>query len=527
MTGERQPVAAALVKGKSDQPWIPATMADAFVFRSEHNRAAPMVLTPDGVSLSYERVRQLADRLRSRLAALGVSPGDKVGLYLTNEPAWMVASYAAWMHGCTAVACSAMLPPPEALRTLDGTAVRVVVARDTMPLDGFGGESVAVSGTGELASPGPEAAAGEPALPGDEMAAFIICTSGTSGTPKAVAHSHAQLRTAVLQMVDAYARTKEFRHTVAPDRVAPGTIFTPFGHIGSYYSTGLRLWLGRPVVLVPKFNLDNLRALLSRWSYEAFQLTPAMVHALAFAEGPVDLRGLRYVTSGTAPLPAATRDAFETRYGIPVLQAYGMTEAGTIAQERYEDAVAGRRGPGVVGRPAAGVEVRILDPEGAECAVGEVGEVTVRTQTMGSNAFTGDSFASADGWIHTGDLGMLDRDGLIHLTGRIKDIIITGGLKIDPAEVEDAMRLSPLVLDTVVVPLPDPRLGEVPVAAVVWAMAPNVEVLRRDLRDRIAHYKVPRSYFAVDELPRNQLGKVDRLGASQLAMRASADGQLQ
>ena len=502
-------------------------MAEAFAFRSEHNRASSMVLTPDGISLTYGEVRQLSDRLRSRLAALGVSPGDKVGLYLTNEPAWMVASLAAWMHGCTPVACSAMLRPLEALRTLDGTAVRVVVARETMPLEGFDGETVAVSEFGELASSGPGAAVGEPALPGAEMPAFIICTSGTSGTPKAVAHSHAQLRTAVLQMVDAYARTKEFRHTVAPDRVPPSIIFTPFGHIGSYYSTGLRLWLGRPVVLVPKFTLENLRAILSRWRCEAFQLTPAMVHELAFAEGPVDLGGLRYVTSGTAPLPAATKDAFETRYGIPVLQAYGMTEAGTIAQERYQDAVAGRRGPGVVGRPAAGVEVRILGPQGVECARGQVGELVVRTQTMASNAFTSGTFASADGWLHTGDLGMLDRDGLIHVTGRIKDMIITGGLKIDPAEVEDAMRLSPLVLDTVVVPLPDPRLGEVPVAAVVWAMDPDVDALRRDLRDRIAHYKVPRSYFAVAELPRNQLGKVDRLGASQLAMRASADGLLQ
>ena len=176
---------------------------------------------------------------------------------------------------------------------------------------------------------------------------------------------------------------------------------------------------------------------------------------------------MKYVTSGTAPLSVDTRDRFEKRFGVPVMQAYGMTEVGAVAQERYEDVVAGRRGPGSVGRLAAGVEVEIrhLDDDRPP---GE-GEILVRTDEVSTEFLGGAAVpVDADGWFATGDVGRLD-DGILYVTGRLQEKIIVGGFNVYPAEVEDAARRSALVEDAVVVGLADDRLGERPVAGIVWA----------------------------------------------------------
>ncbi|TMK54657.1 MAG: long-chain fatty acid--CoA ligase, partial [Actinobacteria bacterium] len=176
-----------------------------------------------------------------------------------------------------------------------------------------------------------------------------------------------------------------------------------------------------------------------------------MIHMLATSDEPLDLRTVKYVTSGTAPLSMDTRERFEARYGVAVMQAYGMSELGAVAQERYDDVVAGRRGPGSVGRIAAGVDVKFrhLDDDRP---VGE-GEILVRTDEASSEFIGGERVpVDEDGWFATGDVGRLD-DGILYITGRVQEKIIVGGFNVYPAEVEDVARRSVLVTDAVVVGL--------------------------------------------------------------------------
>src|SRR5262249_39389667 len=183
------------------------------------------------------------------------------------------------------------------------------------------------------------------------------------------------------------------------------------------------------------------------------------------------------------------------RYGVPVMQAYGMTELGAVAQERYDDVVAGRRGPGSVGRIAAGVEVKIR-PLDDDRPAGE-GELLVRTDEASTEFMGGAAVpVDGDGWFATGDVGRID-DGILYITGRVQEKIIVGGFNVYPAEVEDAARASRLVDDAVVVSLPDDRLGEIPVAGVVWTGEPAADALVAELRAHPAPYTVPPAVFPI------------------------------
>jgi acyl-CoA synthetase (AMP-forming)/AMP-acid ligase II len=288
--------------------------------------------------------------------------------------------------------------------------------------------------------------------------------------------------------------------------------------MAGYSRLAFRMWIGRPTLIVPKFTVAAARAALARFAFDSLQLTPTMIHMLATTDEPLDLSSVKYVTSGTAPLTIATRELFEARYGVPVMQAYGMSEVGAVAQERYDDVVAGRRGAGSVGRLAAGVEVKIC-PLDDDRPSGE-GEILVRTDEASTEFIGGDPVpVDADGWFSTGDVGRFD-DEILYITGRVQEKIIVGGFNVYPAEVEDAARRSALVRDAVVVAVPDERLGERPVAGIVWSGAPDEDALLAELRANLAHYKVPRVLFALDAVPLTTREKVDRRRASELARAA-------
>ena len=278
---------------------------------------------------------------------------------------------------------------------------------------------------------------------------------------------------------------------------------------------GFRMWIGRPTLIVPRFTVAAVRALLARFDMDALQLTPTMIHMLATTDLPLDLQGVKYVTSGTAPLSIDTRERFEERYGVPVMQAYGMSEVGAVAQERYDDVVAGRRGPGSVGRIAAGVEVKIRHLDDDRPA-GE-GEILVRTDEATSEFIGGERVpVDEDGWFATGDVGRM-HDDILYITGRVQEKIIVGGFNVYPAEVEDVARRSALVSDAVVVGLPDERLGEIPVAGIVWTGARDDAALLEEMRGELAHYKVPRALFSLERVPLTPRDKVDRKLAAEIA----------
>lgn len=218
--------------------------------------------------------------------------------------------------------------------------------------------------------------------------------------------------------------------------------------------------------------------------------------------------------NGAAPEETARR--FEERYGVPILRNYGQTEfIGAIAFERYEDVKAGLRPPGSVGRIAPGIEVSIRDAEGTEVPDGEVGEIWARGSSQMSGYLDPSGQAQGrpdDGFIGTGDLGIVHEGGFLSVVGRVRDVIICGGFNIYPAQVEAALNRVPGVAESVVAALPDDRLGEIPVALVVGDGSVTLDgsALREALRTQMAPYEVPRRVDVVDVLPRTPNGKLDR-----------------
>jgi acyl-CoA synthetase (AMP-forming)/AMP-acid ligase II len=501
----------------------PTSLLDIAVRRARHDRSTPILLTIDDhepyavESTSYGDVLDRATALADALADAGVAAGDRVGCYLSNSPSWVVASLAVWMRGAAVAAAGTLLPGPEASRLFALADAKVVVAVSGAPALDTSASIVAVDEDGAVIGREPTAWGGEEvALPGDDELAVAIFTSGTTGEPKGVTHTHFDLVAAARRVAGAYARTNDYRPAPAPAHLPPGIVFNPFGHLAGYSRLAFRMWIGRPTVIIPKFTVAAAKALLSRFPMDTLQLTPTMIHMLATTDEPLDLSGVKYVTSGTAPLSVDTRERFEARYGVPVMQSYGMSEVGAVSQERYDDVIAGRRGPGSVGRLADGVEVRFR-PLDDDRPAGE-GEILVRTDEATKELIGGAPVPiDEDGWFATGDVGRMD-DGILYITGRVQEKIIVGGFNVYPAEVEDMARRSSLVDDVVVVAVPDDRLGERPVAGVVWSGVPDPDGLLNELRSSLAAYKVPRQLFVLDAVPLTARDKVDRRRVVELAL---------
>lgn len=503
----------------------PGSLAEIAELRAGRDPATPFLLTigeadPYPVrELTYRDITESAADLTGALLAAGVAPGECVGCYLPNSPSWVVASLGVWGARGVVAAVGTLVPDVEAARlfALAGVRTVVTVADDSELEHGF--RVLRVDADGVLAAPDADGAVAHrpvvSAVPAADELAVAVFTSGTTGRPKGVPHTHGDIVASAQRVAAGYARTVAYRPDPAPPHLGPGVVFNPFGHMAGYVRLAFRMWIGRPTVIVPKFTVPAVRALLTRFTMDSLQLTPTMIHMLATTEESLDLRDVKYVTSGTAPLSIATRERFEARYDVPVMQAYGMTEIGVVAQERLADVQAGRRGPGSVGRIAAGVEVRIRHLDDDRPA-GE-GEILVRTDEATTEFIGGEPLpVDAEGWFATGDVGRID-DGILSITGRAQEKIIVGGFNVYPAEVEDVLRRSLLVHDAVVVGMPDERLGEVPVAGVVWAGEADDAVLLEEIRAELAHYKVPRALFRLDAVPLTAREKVDRRRAADLA----------
>jgi acyl-CoA synthetase (AMP-forming)/AMP-acid ligase II len=505
----------AVLRRKADDP---------FLLTIEEREPHPVT------ARTYGEVRARAAALAAALVEAGATPGERVGCYLSSAPCWVVGTLGAWWAGVQIAAVGTLLPGPEAARLFEVAQVKTVISVKGAPPLPSSFRVVTVTPEGDLADDSaPVPAAGRPvpavSLPDPDATAAIFFTSGTTGLPKGITYTHGDFVTAAKRIAGGYARNTGYRPSAAPPQLAPGVVFNPFGHTAGFIRLSFRMWIGRATVLIPKFTVPAARAYLARYAPDSLQLTPTMIHMLATSENAPDLSGLTYVTSGTAPLSAVTRELFETRFGVPVMQAYGMTEVGTVSQERLADVLAGRRGPGSVGRIATGVEVRIRPLADEDRPAGE-GEILVRGKEMPAEFVGGAAVPlDGDGFFATGDIGRLD-DGILYITGRAQEKIIVGGFNVYPAEVEDAARRSPLVRDAVVVGVPDDRLGERPVAGIVWDGEPDTAALLAQLRAGLAAYKVPREVFAIDAVPLTPRDKVDRRRATELARTELAGTEL-
>ena len=274
-------------------------------------------------------------------------------------------------------------------------------------------------------------------------------------------------------------------------------------------------YVGRPLLLMEKFNAARVVELVERYRIDNLFLMPTMLYDLCALDEPVDLSTVRAVLVAGQALDSQLRRRFEERFGIPIATNYGSTETGHVAGWTRADLVAGRWKPGSAGRVYEGVSLEIRDEEGRALGLEEVGEICVRSDL--AKGYLGDREASGElirnGWVHSGDVGYLDDDGVLFLVGRKRDMIKTGGFQVWPAELEEVLRSHPAVADVAVIGVPDERMGEVPKAYVV---APDIvsagmgAELKEYVRDRLAHFKAIRQVEFVPALPRTETGKINR-----------------
>ena len=465
-----------------------------------------------------------AARLGDALRDAGIGPGDRVVLRLGNDATFLPGLAGVWLAGAAAVVMHPATPASEISRVQDAFGVSATVTAEdhrlvTSVVGRSSGADAVTNEDERLITSAVEASTG---VDSDDTA-LVLLTSGSTGEPKGVALSHAAVWENLRATVSAFR--SDTRPTPIPTEAKPpNLIANPLSHTAGVVRLLFALYVGRPVVLLRKFDARAAHAAVHRHGIDHLTLNPAMLRMLLDELGPgEDLGAVRYVSSGTAPLPPALREAFEARFGVPVIGAYGQTEAfGAIAVENVRDVLAGRCRPGSVGRPLPGVEVRIVRPDGQPADAGEDGEIQARSRSVTSGYIGTDTAPplTDDGWLRTGDLGHFDPDGYLFITGRLKNIIICGGFNIVPEEVEARLVEDPAVRAAAVVAVPDERLGEIPVA-VVESEGEAADILAR-VADRLAAYKRPRLLFTVDALPRVANGKVDQPEVRRIAAKLAS-----
>jgi long-chain acyl-CoA synthetase len=492
------------------------SLAHLLATRAAERPGFPVTYVEDEGPWSAGALAGAADALAARLADVGVGPGDRVLVRLGNDERFLAAATATWLRGAALIAMHPAAPFAEAERVVASMGARAVVGD---PADaGPGGELGWPWLSLERLDPG--VAPTPLVVPDvdDRDAALILLTSGSTGAPKGVVLTHANGWANLRATVSAFRR--DTRMGPLPDTPRPpNLIANPLSHTAGVVRTLFALYVGRSVVLLRKFDPLAAKAAIDRHAIDNLTINPAMLRMLLDALPPdADLGAVRYVSSGTAPLPPALREAFEARFAVPVLQAYGQTEAfGGIAIENAKDVLAGRRRRGSVGRALPGVELRITDA-GTDVEPGAIGEIWARTRASTAGYVGDDANAASpvdpDGWLHTGDLGRLDDDGYLYVTGRLRNVIICGGFNVVPEEVQAALVADPAVRDAAVLGLPDDRLGEVPIA-VVESSDTSAEISAR-VASALAPYKRPRHILVVDRLPRVPNGKVDQRATREL-----------
>lgn len=464
-------------------------------------------------SVTRAELRASAGRLADALTAAGLAPGQAVTVMLSGGPEVVAALFGVWMAGGVYVPLNPRTGPTEVAHVLEAVPPAAVVTRAE---DAGRTGSVPVVLADQALGFRVPSAVDTSAPPLEADVAIITFTSGTTGAPKPVPQRHS----GVLAMFEPIlgkllaGRTGSVQER---DEPMPNLVPLSLSLWAGLYNVLFAFRVGAAAVVMERFDTGEFARLVARFGIRSTVLPPAAMVMLSDDESLTSLAPLRYVRSITAPLSPLQARRFRDRFGVFVLNGYGQTEFGgeIVGWNAAEAKEFGETHLGAVGRPYDGVGLRILDDDGRDVPVGEEGELWVRTPALEAGTAAGAQLSdrmSPDGWFRSGDIGRLDDEGFLWLSGRVSDMINRGGLKVHPGEIEEVLRLSPAVDDCAVVGAPDDRLGEVPWAFVV--PAPGADVDEADLvarcREQLAPYKVPTRFVAVAELPRSEIGKVLR-----------------
>jgi acyl-CoA synthetase (AMP-forming)/AMP-acid ligase II len=474
--------------------------------------AQPALLAPDGPSLSYSQLRRVVDEAADSLAELGISRGDRLAMVYPNGADAVVLFLAASVVA-TACPLNPAYKEEEFRFFLADVGARALLvppgggeeARRALPEGAFVIEAaLGADGKLRMESSAPRTAGRTAGKPDPDDVALVLHTSGTTSRPKRVALLHRNL----VASVENIAATYELTGDDVSLAIMP--LFHVHGLVASTLST---LHSGGTVVTAARFNTLGFWSLAEshRATWFSASPTPHQMFLGRVRRGrPAAAARLRFVRSCSAALTPATMAEMEERYGVPVLEAYGMTEA--AHQMASNPLPPDLRLPGTVGR-GTGVRVEIMTDDGRLLAPGAEGEVVVRGPNV-IDAYESNPGANAsafrDGWFRTGDRGVLDERGYLRLIGRIKELINRGGEKIAPAEIDEVLEAHPSVREAVTFGMPHPTWGEEVAAAVVVSGPVSVRDLQRWCRERLADFKVPKVIHVVDAIPRTATGKIQR-----------------
>jgi len=459
---------------------------------------AGSAIADSSTSLTNAEFLARVQAVAAQLADLGITSGDVVALRLTNRVEFVILLFAAWRLGATITPVNPALTDVEVTRQLDDSAAKLlVIEEDAAGVGGVPTLSIADLARETLVEVAPvENASG---------LALLIYTSGTTGVPKGVMLDHANLDAMT-------AMGQEALQVGGDDRCL---LILPLFHVnGIVVSILTPLRAGASVVIAERFNPNSFFDVIARERPTFFSAVPTIYSMLAALPDDVrpDTSSVRYAVCGAAPASAELLARFEDRFGFPLVEGYGLSEAtcgSTI------NPVHGKRKAGTVGLPFPGQDLRILGSDGNTLPPGENGEVEVR----GANVMRGylgrpnDTAAVLNnGWLRTGDLGHLDEDGYLTIVGRSKEMIIRGGENIYPKEIEDVLTGDPAVLEAAVVGVPDEKWGEVVVAFVQARPGTTVDVdaLKARCREQLSGYKRPTAIHVLEVLPKSAVGKLDK-----------------
>ncbi|MDQ0141676.1 class I adenylate-forming enzyme family protein [Cupriavidus necator] len=471
-----------------------------------HAAAAPdrPALNYLGRTFTYGKLWRRVERASAHLAATwGIRAGDRVGTLCLNHELQLVLLFACARVGAMFAPLNYRLAPAELraiaahaqLAALFHDAAHEALARDA------GGAGPVLPLARLIDHPAPFGVVHAP-VPG-HAPLLLAYTSGTTGKPRGAVHTQAGLL--------ANARASWWAHGMTPDDHVLSVL--PLFHVGGLCIQTLpALLAGAQVTLHDRFAPQAWLEAVALARPSLSLMVPATLRAVLEHPGwaDADLSALRGVMAGSSTIPRSYIEAFHAR-GVPLGQVYGATETGPVSVVlKLEEAMAR---PGYAGWPQPEAEVRLAGPDGAEVPPGAVGELWVRGANLMAGYWNQPDHGLPDGWFRSGDLAHRAADGCIEVVGRSKDMIISGGENIYPAEIENVLAGLPGVQECAVVGVADARWGEVPVAVIVPAPgaargALAAEPLRELLAARIARFKLPREVVLMDDLPRSALGKV-------------------
>lgn len=465
-----------------------------------------------GPSVTYEQLRQQVEALVTQLNQLGLGRSDRIAMALPNGLE-VIASFLAASTVGTAAPLNPAYTRDEFKFYLEDTGARALIVPPGDCDEGraAAGDQVLLIEAGldkdgrvQFSSTGTPGAPRLSENPGPDDIALILHTSGTTSRPKRVPLSHANLLTSARNVAETY------RLTAADVSLCVMPLFHVHGLVASTLAT---LFTGGTVVVPPKFNplsfWSTVREHGATW-YSAVPTIHQVLLSRAKGSRPAGAEQLRFIRSCSAALAPQTMADIEERFGVPILEAYGMTEA---AHQMASNPLppAGRKA-GSVGRGTA-VEIGILDKAGEQMQDGAVGEVSIK----GANVFAGyegnmeaNAESFSNGWFRTGDQGYLDPEGYLMLVGRIKELINRGGEKISPREIDETLLTHPAVAEAVCFGIAHRVYGEEVAAAVVLKGTATESDLIAHCRSSLSDFKCPTTIYIIDSIPRTATGKIQR-----------------